>query len=373
MKPTKVPYASIALILVTLVVAAFALGSEQSMWDWGFIPKPFAKLGLLERAEKLFSSLFLHVEPMHLLGNMVILAGVGPVVEQVLGSLRFSVVYVVSGVVGALLHAVMVSVAQASVAGEPLVGASACIGGLIGYSWLRFYRASVPVFPKVKVPVYLLVGAWVLLQLFGAVAANRMFGAPIAYWAHIGGFFAGFLFALVFKAGQQARGEAWRERLDEAAKQGPASQVSAAREYLRAHPNDSTVAKALVEGLIREQRQDDAVSELKKLASSSPSFENGYALLRLRELGRMQALSVDERLRIAKAVLPDAPDAAEAALSSILEEPTSSKTADALMMLLEIAGKSDKHGAKVYADQLAREFALDHRTEAAKRVWPELF
>ena len=75
--------------------------------------------------------LFLH-DPqniLHLLGNLVFLAAVGPLVESEVGPLRFVVVYVLAGLAGVAAHW---SVAASSGVGTPLIGASSAIAGCVG-------------------------------------------------------------------------------------------------------------------------------------------------------------------------------------------------------------------------------------------------
>jgi len=60
---------------------------------------PLVREGQLHR---LLSSTFLHLNPMHLLLNMVALVAIGPALERDYGRLRFAFLYIASGVVGSL-------------------------------------------------------------------------------------------------------------------------------------------------------------------------------------------------------------------------------------------------------------------------------
>ncbi|GEM_PF-411995 len=368
-----VPFATIGMIVVTLVCAAFVLGDRQMMWSWGFIPKPLVSTTMVFRIETAFTSLFIHIEPMHLLGNMLILAAVGPVVEAAAGAGRFVTIYLVSGMVGVAAHAAMCIAAQPRIAGEPLVGASACVAGLIGYSWLRFYRSKVPIFPKVQVPVAAIVVVWVALQIFGGLAANAMFGAPIAYWSHVGGFLTGFLLAIVFRAGRAAHNEAWRERLTEAEIFGPAAQVAAAKEYLAKHPDDLPVAKALIEALLSQDRREEAIAHLQQLVAENPSFDSGYAVSRLIELGEIRRISSQARLRLADQIKQSSPNVASLLADSVLAEAGDAEAPNALLILLEISASENDPSASTYASLLRSKFSLSPQTDTAQRKWPHLF
>jgi len=74
------------------------------------------------------------------------------------------------------------------------VGASGAIAGVLGAYLVLHPRVKVLVlvllFRRVPLvlPAYLLIGTWLLLQLFNLWSGNS---APVAWWAHIGGFIAG--------------------------------------------------------------------------------------------------------------------------------------------------------------------------------------
>src|SRR3954451_23325424 len=134
---------------------------------------------------RVLTSTFVHLGFAHVPINMAVLAQIGPFMERVLGNLAFLIVYVVSGVAGALC----------SLAWNPYLfsaGASGAIfglyGALIGFLVLR--RDSVPTTELLN----LLKGAVVFLiynSAFGILHA----GTDIA--AHAGGFLGGLVCGLV--------------------------------------------------------------------------------------------------------------------------------------------------------------------------------
>ena len=126
---------TVVLILIALNLAMFA--AECAL---GGSTNPFTlhRLGALEFAGvrfegeywRLLTSLFLHYGPLHLLFNLYALFIIGPGLERVIGSIRFGVCYLLSGLgssVGVLLLRVL-SLNNA----EQLVGASGCVMGLVG-------------------------------------------------------------------------------------------------------------------------------------------------------------------------------------------------------------------------------------------------
>ena len=140
----------------------------------------------------LLTSMFLHGDWLHLIGNLWFLAVFGRNVECALDHGRFLAFYIVCGVVAGLAHTFS---DMASVI--PCLGASGAISGIMG--------AYVAIYPlnKIKVwfgwwigvielPALAVVGFWFLFQYISAfleIETGVMDG--IAYWEHIGGFVAG--------------------------------------------------------------------------------------------------------------------------------------------------------------------------------------
>lgn len=145
---------------------------------------------------RLFTALFIHVTWLHLLGNLLFLVIFGLPGERALGSLRFLVLFVIGGVVANLIGAL-------SLAGVrlPIIGCSGAVSAVVGAYVALFPRARLGlVLPLglylqfVRVPAFLLIGMWVLLQLLFSYAGPS-YGAYV-WWAHIGGFVFGVGFAL---------------------------------------------------------------------------------------------------------------------------------------------------------------------------------
>jgi membrane associated rhomboid family serine protease len=120
----------------------------------------------------------------------------GRSVERNLGSLRFLLLYLLSGVSAAI---VQVAVDPSSPA--PMIGASGAIAGVLSayvslYPWRRI-RTLVPIFilPVVfSIPAFVIVFEWFVLNLFqglGALKLRSQAQGGTAWWAHIGGFVAG--------------------------------------------------------------------------------------------------------------------------------------------------------------------------------------
>jgi len=145
------------------------------------------------------TSMFMHGGWLHLIGNMWFLAVFGDNVEDVMGSFKFLIFYILCGVSAAVFQ--MISNPVSSI---PMVGASGAIGGVMGAYAILFPRAPVHLlvffgffFTRIAVPAFLMLGYWFLLQMFGGFFGG-VTGGSTAFWAHIGGFVAGIFFLKVF-------------------------------------------------------------------------------------------------------------------------------------------------------------------------------
>jgi membrane associated rhomboid family serine protease len=149
----------------------------------------------------LLSSMFLHGGWMHIIGNMWSLWIFGDNVEDRLGRSGFLLFYVLSGLAAGAVHIV-------TNAGSPVptVGASGAIAGVMGAYLLLFPHSTVvtlvPIFfflQVMEIPAVFFLGFWFLSQLFSgtlSLAAAGTQAGGVAWWAHIGGFAVGFLWAV---------------------------------------------------------------------------------------------------------------------------------------------------------------------------------
>ena len=151
-----------------------------------------------------FTSMFLHGGWAHLLGNMLFLWVFGSTVESRLGHARYAALYFLSGMAAATAQ-----VAAAPLSSAPMIGASGAIAGVLGAYLLLYPRAKVlslvPLFFFVflwEVPAVLLLVMWIVTQFVSGVASletgQALYGG-VAYWAHVGGFFAGLALAALLE------------------------------------------------------------------------------------------------------------------------------------------------------------------------------
>ncbi len=156
----------------------------------------------------LLTCIFLHGGWMHILGNMWMLWIFGDNVEDRMGHFWYLVFYVFCGMAASLAH--LLAGPDSAV---PTIGASGAIAGVMGAYMVLYPRAQVlsiiPIFffiQMVVLPAPVFLGIWFLLQFFqGTFAMISVQSAGVAWWAHIGGFIAGFVIAWLLKRTDTAR------------------------------------------------------------------------------------------------------------------------------------------------------------------------
>jgi membrane associated rhomboid family serine protease len=151
----------------------------------------------------MFSSMFVHADFFHLLGNLLFFFATAPFLEDVFGIPLFTFLYFSGGCVATSVYALHFPDSTI-----PLVGASGAIAAVMGAYMVRFLRSRteflwMPLWfvPKWRfrffVPAYVLFPLWFVLQWYFAVNASE--GSGVAFWAHVGGFLYGVAIAVGMK------------------------------------------------------------------------------------------------------------------------------------------------------------------------------
>jgi membrane associated rhomboid family serine protease len=149
----------------------------------------------------LVTAMFLHGGFLHVIGNMLFLWVFGDNVEDRFGHVGFLAFYLLAGVAANYAH---VLINPASVV--PTIGASGAVAGVLG-AYILFYPGArvvtlVPLgffLQVVELPAFLFLGIWFLIQFasgFFSLGTGMANSGGVAWWAHVGGFAAGFLLAV---------------------------------------------------------------------------------------------------------------------------------------------------------------------------------
>ncbi len=219
------PWVTMALIAVNIAVFVFESSLSDAalmrfVTEWSFVPARFLASPLSpHEIATLFTSLFMHAGWLHVGGNMLYLWIFGNNIEDRFGRLGFAVFYIVAGLV-----ATAAQLAAGGAVTIPQLGASGAIAGVLGAYAILYPGASVvtiiPIFffiEVARVPAFLVIGFWFLLQLGNGIASlapEVASSGGVAWFAHIGGFATGLVVALAYVAweriGRRYQGAGWR-------------------------------------------------------------------------------------------------------------------------------------------------------------------
>jgi membrane associated rhomboid family serine protease len=211
LKLIRFQYVSLALIAVNVVVFLLTgpLRGEDALMataaGFGVIPSELfgtmqvtePHIDILSEPATLFTYMFLHAGWLHLLSNMAFLWVFADNVEDAFGHIGFLVFYLVCGVAAGLAHAILLPDS-----GNPLIGASGAMSGVLAAYMLLYPQARVWIllFMRIplKIPSWIVLGGWFVLQFF-MLASQTDEAQGVAWWAHIGGFCAGIILTLIFR------------------------------------------------------------------------------------------------------------------------------------------------------------------------------
>lgn len=207
------PFVNWLLILANAAVFWYELqlgeGALQNfIFTWGLIPAE-----LLSNLQKewltIFTAMFLHGGWFHIISNMWVLYIFGDNIEDRVGSTRYLLFYLLSGIAAAALQVFILPGSSV-----PMIGASGAIAGVLGAYLVSFpgsrIASLVPIFfifTIVEIPAIIFLVFWFVTQLYsGLFAMQGGSSSGIAWWAHIGGFIFGLIMVSFFRRRTAYRG-----------------------------------------------------------------------------------------------------------------------------------------------------------------------
>ena len=209
------PWATLLVVVANTLIFLFMEllpSSTQTgiYYAGGIIPYRLTVLGGWSSWLTILSSMFLHGGWSHIIGNMIFLWVFGDNIEDRFGPLGFLALYLLSGAVAGLTQVVFNPLSQV-----PIIGASGAISGIAGAYLLLFPKARIRVLftviifwriVEVRAAAFLII--WFLWQLIqGVISLSTASGGGVAWFAHVGGFAAGLLLAILFGGKRQRQSE----------------------------------------------------------------------------------------------------------------------------------------------------------------------
>ncbi|MEI6368878.1 MAG: rhomboid family intramembrane serine protease [Nostocales cyanobacterium ELA608] len=207
--PTRTtPYLTYGLIGVNVLVFLHEIGLSNLQLEHFFqlyavIPQELTTNWFGEWTT-LFTSQFLHGGWLHLISNMVYLWVFGNNIEDRLGHFKYLLFYLTCGFLAALCQWFINTNSVV-----PSLGASGAIAGVLGayLIWFPQSRITTLIFlgffiTTINIPALLIIGIFFVQNLISGFASLQTAAkmgietGGVAYWAHLGGFVVGSLFAL---------------------------------------------------------------------------------------------------------------------------------------------------------------------------------
>ena len=192
---------STTTVVIALIVANIAIFLYEVSMSPDALNAYIARHGIVPdhlQLSNILTSMFLHGGWLHVLGNMWFLWIYGRNVEDVLGSSKFLMLYLLCGIAAGFAH-----VLSGPSSPVPTVGASGAIAGVMGAYLMKFPRAHivtlVPIFiffTTLEIPAAFLLLYWFAIQFvsgFGSIGYSQISHGGVAWFAHVGGFVAGML------------------------------------------------------------------------------------------------------------------------------------------------------------------------------------
>lgn len=195
---SRLPFVTITLIAINIIVyILFNFKSNFGTIVFNFGLKP----GLIKDGKELytfFTSMFLHADFFHLLGNMWFLWIFGGHLEDGISPLKFIILYIFAGIIANIVYIITSPDSSHLI---PVIGASGAISAVLAGYIVLYFKNKIKVLMFlvykcffISVPSVLYVGFWFLLQILYLGDSSN-----IAYSSHIGGFIAGIFILFIVK------------------------------------------------------------------------------------------------------------------------------------------------------------------------------
>lgn len=199
------PIVTVTLILVNCFVFVLEIMTILRGDFWAMLMKYGLTPALLLHMQGAgalsnLTAMFLHADPLHLIGNMLPLWVFGRRIEDACGPWRYLAFYLLAGTMAHVFFTVVLNDSAI-----PGIGASGAIFGLMG-AYLLLYPGGrirtlvfitfVPLWPRIR-------AFWIVLYFFGIQiipalrTLMRQDDYSVNHWAHLGGFFTA-VFILLF-------------------------------------------------------------------------------------------------------------------------------------------------------------------------------
>ncbi|KAL4868164.1 hypothetical protein BDV12DRAFT_170172 [Aspergillus spectabilis] len=202
MWPSLPPAAATVAAIIGINTAVFAL---WKIWPpaWRLLNRYFISVPAYPRVFSLVGNIFSHQSVTHLTVNMLVLWVFGTGLHDDIGRGNFLALYITSGVLGSF--ASLATHVFKNALFVTSLGASGAIAGVVGASGIIHAddKWTIAFLPRewqeaLAAPAWMFLAGLITFDALGAVMHHRM--PKLDYYAHLGGYFTGIVFALGWRA-----------------------------------------------------------------------------------------------------------------------------------------------------------------------------
>jgi membrane associated rhomboid family serine protease len=198
MREYRTPNPTGVLIVIFVNVLVFIATSLKSdlIYDLHLVPATFTS-----EPWTIVTSMFVHADLWHILGNMVTLYFFGTYLTTLVGETKFLAIYLLGGLVGGVLYMLVALYAPWGNPDTSVIGASGAVFAIGGALAVLQPNLKVLLFFIIPMPLWVaVIGGFVLLTLITVSA-----GLNIAWEAHLGGLVVGLMAGLLLSRKKRER------------------------------------------------------------------------------------------------------------------------------------------------------------------------
>jgi membrane associated rhomboid family serine protease len=192
----KTPWATLSLLFLNWIIFGSTYGDYHHINFWisrylYFVPGE-------QYPWQIITSMFFHGDIFHILGNSLYLWIFGAFVEDKLGWKVYLFLYLLTGIAAGIIHGTVTALFMREELFVPGLGASGGISGIMGVYLYRCHYSKIKLLIslwtpiRIQVPAVIILSFWFLRDFIGGINSITGFSPDIAFWAHVGGFAAGF-------------------------------------------------------------------------------------------------------------------------------------------------------------------------------------
>jgi membrane associated rhomboid family serine protease len=361
MPPESFPVATVVLIAVNTLVYLVTTRYALSIREDSLKALAFSGATVLDQPWRILTAMFLHADPLHLIGNMLMLWIFGAAAEGRLKQGWYLTGYFLAGVMGAVLQEVMTGIEHPE---RFNLGASGAVMGTMGMFVYMFPYARIRVFWWLgwQIKVVEWTASWVGFYFVFLDFIKGIFAAGdgVGHLCHLGGVAAGFLVCKLVGAKKDSAESALAAKLRTDNKAMAGFSLEELRVLTESYPDDVRAPMLYIEQAVTNGIRRSVVEMLHKreslLAEQGDAEALAHIILTLNEYDGKPPLWMV--LRLADRLEAQQPLMAESLCRLALKmRPPAAGLERALLCLARVLEKRDNgkdEAAAVYVEIKAR-------------------